>query len=245
MGKTIRGKIRSQDVREIIRNNKGRLETLKEEVGMQEIEYLAKEKQITTFLECKKSFFGKFKYYFKYSKKKNKEEIQPEMQLEEEKENAIPEKNEIIRKRKKREIIDKENYTIEELIDIYKEYEKLEYILKNIMLDINSLKLKKKNMAKKIENATLFIEEIDSHKKSIFEFWRYSNKDAIEALPEGEEEEVNIIRKITKVFDYEEDLEKFGRMMDRAQRKVLSKQETDSIYIASTSLITIFFIYIN
>lgn len=233
------GKIRSQDVREIIRNNKGRLETLKEEVGIQEIEYLAKEKQITTFLECKKSFFGKFKYYFKYSKKKNKEEMPLEKQLEEEKENHLPEKNETTRRRRKREIIDKENYTIEELIDIYKEYEKLEYILKNIMLDINSLKLKKKNMAKKIENATLFIEEIDSHKKSIFEFWRYSNKDAIEALPEGEEEEVNIIRKITKVFDYEEDLEKFGRMMDRAQRKVLSKQETDSIYIASTNLISI------
>ena len=35
----------------------------------------AKEKQISTFLECKKTFFGKFKYYFKYSKKKNKTKI--------------------------------------------------------------------------------------------------------------------------------------------------------------------------
>jgi hypothetical protein len=107
------------------------------------------------------------------------------------------------------------------------------------MLDINALKLKKKNMTKKIENATLFIEEIDSHKKSIFEFWRYSNKDEIATLPEGEEEEINIIKKIVKVFDYEEDIEKFGKTMDTIQRKNLSKQETDSLYIISTNLIDI------
>lgn len=49
-----------------------KLENLKIESATQEIEYLAKEKQISTFLECKKTFFGKFKYYFKYNKKKNK-----------------------------------------------------------------------------------------------------------------------------------------------------------------------------
>lgn len=239
------GKVRIQEAREIIRGSKRKLESLKEEVAVQEIEYLAKEKQISTFLECKKTFFGKFKYYFKYSKKKNKGERQQKVQeeTEERPENLVKsnptkeEKNQIIKRRKKKEITDKENYTIEELIDIYKELEKLEYILKNIMLDMNSLKLKRKNMAKKIENATLFIEEIDSHKKSIFEFWKYSNKDAIATLPEGEEEEVNIMKKITKVFDYEEDLDKFGKTMDKIQRKVLTKQETDSIYITSTNLI--------
>ena len=107
------------------------------------------------------------------------------------------------------------------------------------MMDINSLKLKRKNMAKKIKNATLFIEEIDSHKKSIFEFWKYSNKDEMATLPEGEEEEVNIIKRITRFFDYDEDIEEFGKTMDKIQRKVLSKQETDSIYITSTELIEI------
>ena len=241
------GKVRIQEVREIIRSSKRKLENLKEEVAVQEIEYLTKEKQISTFLECKKTFFGKFKYYFKYSKKKNKGERQENVLIETE---EIPEnmeksnptkeeevKNQIVKRRKKKEIADKEKYTIEELIDIYNELEKLEYILKNIMLDVNSLKLKRKNMAKKIENATLFIEEIDSHKKSIFEFWKYSNKDAIATLPEGEEEEVNIMKKIIKVFDYEEDLDKFGKTMDKIQRKVLTKQETDSIYITSTNLI--------
>ena len=94
-------------------------------------------------------------------------------------------------------------------------------------------------MEKKIKNATLFIEEIDSHKKSIFEFWKYSNKDEMATLPEGEEEEVNIIKKITRFFDYEEDIEKFGEMMDKIQRQALSKQETDSIYITSTNLLEI------
>ena len=79
--------------------------------------------------------------------------------------------------------------------------------LKNIVLDINALKLKKKNMAKKIENATAYIQEIDSHKKSIFEFWKYSNKDEISSLPEGEEEEVNIEKKTKNESDYKEDVE--------------------------------------
>ena len=99
------------------------------------------------------------------------------------------------------------------------------------------MKLKNKNMQKKIENATAFIDEIDSHKKSIFEFWKYSNKDEMASLPEGEEEEVNIVKKIEKVFDYEEDLEKFGKTMDKMQRKNLNKDETDSIYITTTNLI--------
>ncbi|MCI8759547.1 MAG: hypothetical protein HFJ34_00175 [Clostridia bacterium] len=238
------GKIKIQEVREIIRNSKRKLENLKEDIALQEIEYLTKEKQISTFLECKKSFFGKFKYYFKYSKKKNKGEILQKVEVEEVEKVEEGAKNEIPqnvegKKRRKKEMAEKENYTIEELIDIYKEFEKLEYILKNIMLDMNSLKLKRKNMAKKIENATLFIEEIDSHKKSIFEFWKYSNKDAMATLPEGEQEEINLRKKITKVFDYEEDLEKFGKTMDKIQRRVLTKQETDSIYITSTNLIDI------
>lgn len=231
------GKIRRQEVKDFIHYHKRKLEGIKEEIAIQEIEYLAKEKQISTFLECKKSFFGKFKYYFKYNKKKNREEVQ-QISIHEKKEEKQPIRNEIIKKKKK-ERIEKENYTIEELIDIYKEVEKLEYILKNIMMDLNSLKLKKKNMDKKIENATLFIEEIDRHKKSIFEFWKYSNKDAMATLPEGEEEKFERNKKITKVFDYEEDLEEFGKTMDKIQRRVLSKQETDSIYIASTNLIEI------
>ena len=89
-------------------------------------------------------------------------------------------------------------------------------------------------MTKKIENATAFIEEIDSHKKSIFEFWKYSNKDEVQALEEGEKEQESI-KPHSKVFDYEEDFEEFGETMDEIQRKILSKEELDDVYLTTTN----------
>ena len=218
----------------IEKNNK-RLSDLKTEIATQEIEYLAKEKQISTFLECKKTFFGKFKYFFKYGKKKsNKAKVSEDNSTIHIEKEVSDENEELPMKRKK-----KTNYNIEELLELYKEINEKETDLKNIIMDINSLKLKNKNMQKKIENATAYIAEIDSHKKSIFEFWKYSNKDEMSSLPEGEEEEINVVKKITKVFDYEEDIEKFGKIMDRMQRKNLNKDETDSLYITATDLLTL------
>ena len=49
-----------------------KLNILKEETEKLEADYIEKEKQISTFLECKKTFFGKVKYFFKYSSKKKK-----------------------------------------------------------------------------------------------------------------------------------------------------------------------------
>ena len=230
------GEEKEDSTEELIEKNKERLEKLKAEIAMQEIEYLAKEKQISTFLECKKTFFGKFKYYFKYSGKgkKNKGKLRNGVDNFEE---IIEENddNEPIKKMRRK----KDNYTIEEIVYLYKKLEEKENELKNVIMDINSLKLKNKNMKKKIENATAFIDEIDSHKKSIFEFWKYSNKDEVATLPEGEAEEINVIKKITKVFDYEEDLENLGKKMDKMQRKVLSKDELDSIYLTSTDILNI------
>lgn len=230
--------------KKLIKENEAKLQTLKSEAASQEIEYLAKEKQISTFLECKKTFFGKFKYYFKYNKKTNKNKVKQSKEDKKIKVEAQEKENNKTRTKQKtgkttEKKTKKENYTIEELIEKYKEYEVLETKLKNILMDINALKLKNKNMAKKIENATLFINEIDSHKRSIFEFWKYSNKDEVATLAEGEKEEVNIIKKITKAFDYEEDLEDFGKMMDKIERKSLSKEELDSVYITTTNLIEI------
>lgn len=229
------GEEKLEETNNLIYEDTEKLEKLKIEIATQEIEYLAKEKQISTFLECKKTFFGKFKYYFKYSgkskknKMKNKKQEIIEQDIEQDED--IP-----MKKRKKRR---KENYNIEEIVDLYRELEEKENTLKNLVMDINSLKLKNKNMKKKIENATAFIDEIDSHKKSIFEFWKYSNKDEVATLPEGEAEEINIIKKITKVFDYEDDLEKLGKTMDKMQRKVLTKEETNSIYLTTTDVIEI------
>ena len=228
-------------ISELLEENKKKLDNLKIIAASQEIEYLAKEKQISTFLECKKTFFGKFKYYFKYSKK-NKKQTMKDNILEEKTEDNITENSTSKTKKEKPKNTNKpptkkENYTIEELIELYKAYELNETELKNIIMDVNALKLKNKNMQKKIENAVNFIQEIDNHKKSIFEFWKYSNKDEVASLAEGEEEEVNIIKKVTKVFDYHQDLEDFGNTMDQIERKALTKSETDSIYLTTTDIL--------
>ena len=231
---------RRKEVKSKIRAYNKRIKKLQELVATQEIEYLAKEKQISTFLECKKSFFGKVKYYFKYSKKSNKGiKTEVEEEIVEENQQAEPVQTSELTKREKKRIPIKKIYTLEELITSYKELEELENQMKNLLMDINALKLKTKNLAKKIENASKYIEEIDSHKKSIFEFWKYSNKDEIDVLPEGEQEEVNVIKRIEKTFNYEDDIEEFGKKLDKIQRKNLTKEDTDSIYIATTNLVEV------
>ena len=229
---------RRKEIKSKIRTYNRKLKRLQELSAEQEIEYLAKEKQISTFLECKKTFFGKVKYYFKYSKKSTKT-IRQDVEEEAEKiyTNQIEKKPEI--KKEKKRIPIKKIYTLEEIVISYKELEELENEMKNLLMDINALKLKTKNMAKKIENASKFIEEIDSHKKSIFEFWKYSNKDEVDVLPEGEEEEINVIKKVEKTFNYIDDFEEFGKKLDKMQRKNLDREDTDSVFIATTDLIDI------
>lgn len=224
---------RKREVNGKIRLYTKKLKHLQQLVAQQEIEYLAKEKQISTFLECKKSFFGKFKYYFKYNKKNN-----TKMETKNEPKTKKEEKPKEVKKERVKEAI-KKVYTLDELIDSYKALKELENKMKSLMMDVNALKLKHKNMTKKIENATKYIEEIDSHKKSIFEFWKYSNKDEVSVLPEGEQEEVNVIKRIEKTFDYQEDMEKFGEKLDEFQRENLSQEQTDSVYIATTEVLDI------
>ena len=210
---------------------KEKLQKLQIEATLLEADYLSKEKQISTYLECKKSFLGKVKYFIKYGKKskKTKEEIGENNTSIDEIEEIVPIKTEINEK-------ESSQYTLEELINRYKEYAKKEDETKKILMDINAIKLKNKNIKKKIENAQKFIEEIDKHKKSIFEFWKYTNKDEVATLDEGEEETLNVIPKIKRKFDYEEDLENFGQELDKIQRSKLNKDEFDGIYILSTEV---------
>ena len=214
--------------KEIITLNE-KLNTLKKESIQLEKEYLEKEKMISTFLECKKSFFGKVKYFFTSGKKskktkKNDEKILVEDKLENN-ENSIDKNIEI----------EEKNHTLDELIMSFKELELVENKKKNAVQDINALKLKNKNLKKKIENASSYINEINKHKKSIFEFWKYSNKDQVASLEEGEQEEVNI-SKIEKVFDYDNDFEIFGEKVDKNQRLKFTDSELEASYIASTDL---------
>ena len=190
---------------------------------------MSKEKQITTFLECKKTFFGKVKYFFKLGKKipKQSKIVKKETKDDDEK---------IIKHKKEKFKMEQKNYTLYELEQSFKELEKKEDEANKIVMDINALKLKNKNLKKKIENASHYIDEINKHKKSIFEFWKYSNKDAVASLDEGEEEEFNV-KKIEKVFDFENDFEEFGIDADKFQRNKLTDSELDSVFIATTDLL--------
>lgn len=210
-----------------------KLDVLKKESTELESEYLAKEKQISTFLECKKSFFGKVKYFFKFGKKNGNSKKIKETQEKEEVIEKEKIENENLKKRFK---LENKRYTLDDLILSYKDLEILENHQKNTVLDINALKLKNKNLKKKIENATSYINEINKHKKSIFEFWKYSNKDEVKALEEGEEEELNI-SKIERTFNYENDFDEFGEKYDKNQRMKFTDSELDSCFIASTELL--------
>ena len=212
---------------EDLQNLREKLSILQKESKQLEEEYMSKEKQITTFLECKKTFFGKVKYFFKLGKKATKPK-----QKKENVENIEPEKIKTKHKLEKFKMEEK-NYTLYELEKSYKELESKENQANKIVMDINALRLKNKNLKKKIENASNYIDEINKHKKSIFEFWKYSNKDAVASLDEGEEEEFNV-KKLEKVFNYEDDFEEFGIEADKFQRNKLTDSELESVFITST-----------
>lgn len=43
-----------------------------------------------------------------------------------------------------------------------------------------------KKLSEKIKNAELFIKEVDDHRKSIFEFWKFTNKNEKLELNSGQ-----------------------------------------------------------
>ena len=56
-------------------------------------------------------------------------------------------------------------------------------------------------------------------------------------LSEGEKKEEIMHQEIEKTFDYEEDIEDFGKKLDRKNRDTFSKEELDSIYISGTEIL--------
>lgn len=202
------------------------LELLKETVKKHNEEYLLKEKQITQFLECKKTFFGRVKYFFGKGKKVKKEETP---NIEDEKGIEIA----------KLETIEKKDfYTIEDLLKVCEILKIEETKYKNSEMDIKALENKKLNLEKKIQNATLYINEIESHKKSIFDFWKFTNKDEVNMLTQAEENENQNKGKLKKAFNYKEDLEDFGKQIDSKQRDTFSKNECDALFACLNDLET-------
>lgn len=206
-----------------------KLKELKTELKKEEAEYFIKQKEISTYLECKKTFFGKVKYFFSKKKYKQKNEIEKNEESEEVKEP----------KPIQGYTDDKKYHTIDDLVTVQALYEKSERYVKDLTQDIKAMELRIVNTKKKIENATLYIQEIDQHKKSLFDFWKFANKDEILGLETADEIYEGDAQKIKKKFDYEYDFEDFGIEYDKLQRTKFSKQELDSIYLASTNVLPI------
>jgi len=210
---------------DIIKLN-NRLEELKLIEKDKEDEYRMRQKQVTMYLECRKSFFGRIRYYFRG--KKDIRNIKNREATTDIKENKEKEQEDIYDT--------KEYYTIEDLIGITKILERVITEIRNIKSDIKAKEAVIERLSKRIQNAKRYIDEIEEHKKSIFEFWSFVNKDNVLALNEGETEEVKH-QEIEKTFDYEEDIEDLGKKFDKKNRETYSKEELDSVFIASTEIL--------
>lgn len=196
----------------------------------QELEYLQKERQIAMYLECRKTFFGKVKYFFTSKKSKKHVFATTEELLEQKQQEEIQES---------KQVKIKEYYTIEEVIAHYRELGTIVARVKNERLDLKALQNKIDNMEIKIKNATLYIEEIDSHEKSIFEFWKFANKDENLMLEQGEQNNKEIINHIEKVFEFEDDILEIGQQIDKQQRNKLTKEELDAVFMGGTELLAL------
>ncbi len=203
------------------------LNNLKKIEKEQEEEYLLRQNQVATYLKCRKTFFGKVKYFFKG---KLKEEI---------KKNEHPEVKIEVDEEEIKQEYEKEFYTLEDLLNICKQLNETLKNVKNIKMDKKALEIKNNQMKVKINNAVKFIQEIDSHKKSIFEFWKFANKDNQLALEGGivEEKKEEYVKTQEEYFDYIEDKEEIEKRIDERQRSILSKEDTDNIFLVRTKLL--------
>lgn len=207
-----------------------KLKAMKEKAKKLDAEYFIKQKEISTYLECKKTFFGKVKYFF--SKKKAKKDVKLDEKDENKEEKKEPKPIQGYADNKK-------YHTLDDLVTIQALYNKTERYVKDLKQDIKALELKNVNMQRKIENATIYIKEIDEHKKSLFDFWKFANKDELRELESGDTVyEVDNL-KIKKKFEYDYDFEDLGINYDKLQRTKFSKQEMDSIFISNTNVLPI------
>ena len=217
-----------EELTKILKKEEEELEKISKDTKQKEKDYLFKEKQIATYMECKKSFFGKVKYFFKSKKLKKQEEAEKSQSEEKEETTKI----DMLFKYE-----EKENYTIEDLIQICKDAEEIQKREKNISLDKKAMIDKNERITRKLKNANLYIEEIENHKKSIFDFWRFSNNDEMLSLTEGEVTSEKEQISISKTFDYEMDAEEFGIRIDKKQRSKISDKECEIVFLTDTEVL--------
>ena len=223
-------------LRKEIEKDKEKLKSLREIIDKQNVVYSNQEKQIVMFMNCKKSFFKRVRYFFSSNKKFTIDNRKVMNSLKAQIVLATGNLRDDGQETKKTEEIleDSSIFTLSDLIKISKEIKELINELNNVKADINAAKLKQINMERKIDNASNYLDEIEKHKKSIFEFWKFTNKDNLKSLEEGSTN----IKQTSKerTFDYDNDFEEFCKSIDDLQRKKLSIDECDSIFASKEIL---------
>ena len=234
-------KIEIEEQNKSIKKVDKELNKIKKRISEKEKEYIQKQREIGAFLECKKTFMGKMKYFFKSNKmnKKIRKQVEEETLKKVDDEIVSTNKEEVDLNALNVYMEDRKFYTIEDLVVVYSMFDKGKKKNQSLNQDLRAAKATLYNYEKKVENAEIYISEIDKHKKSIFDFWKFTSKDEQLALEMGEEPEVKENKTIKKVFDFEMDFENLGIQMDRLQRRKFSKEEMDSIFIAKGKLIDI------
>ena len=213
---------------------KADVKDLQKKAEEQTQEYLRKEREIYAFLECKKTFMGRIKYFFKGKKSKEPETEQHSANKDRLKDILNQDKNEIVHYSDAE--LESKSYTVEDIIKIGKTLENTRKENKNAKLYLKAAENKFENLERKIKNATEYLEEIDKHKMSIFEFWKYANKDESKMLVEAESVEEEKRTSITKAFDYEGDIEKLANKVDMEQREKLSHDEINALFASNYEL---------
>ena len=199
-----------------------KLKEKKEELENKTEEYNIKQKQIIMFLQCKKTFLGRFKYFFKSNQRHKKVNRISKVQ----KVQLIETTNEVDKIYEKKDF-----YYIEDLLAICNILNKKMKILDSKEIELENCNEKIEILNKKIKNADIYISEIESHKKSIFEFWKFTNKDLPNELNEAEKQKENNENiKINGEFNYIKDIENLEKQMDKLQLEKLSKNEMDIIF---------------
>lgn len=201
------------------------LKVLKETAFNKHHEFLEKQKEISAYLECKKTILGRVKYFF--SRKKVK---LVSNNVKSEKQKKDPIKTLYFDPPQEKNI-----YTIQDLMEITSKLQESTNAVNDLELDIEAAKRRIETLEKKIENALIYIKEIDSHKKSLLDFWRFTSKDESNRLAEAQE--VKNQNKIKKSFNINLDLEEVKSKFDSLVRNNLSLDEINSAFISTTIIL--------
>ena len=106
--------------------------------------------------------------------------------------------------------------------------------LKKVEADIKAFISKKNNYDKRIKNAEEYIKEIEKHKNSLFDFFRFVGKNNLLSLQQADDPIKE--KKIELNFNLEEDFQDLAVKADEMQREELSIDECNAIFVANRLL---------